>query len=69
LTPIVIETEEIPNRRNSPLNSRARFSDGSEMRFFGMGRKNTLLDQRITIAQNNRLGVRYFRRYAFSVIV
>jgi hypothetical protein len=27
LMPIVVEVEQIPNRRNSPLNSRARFSD------------------------------------------
>jgi hypothetical protein len=27
-TPIVAETEQIPNRRNSPLNSRAQISDG-----------------------------------------
>jgi hypothetical protein len=33
---IVVEIEQIPNRRNSLLNSRARFSDGSGIRFFGM---------------------------------
>jgi hypothetical protein len=31
--PIVAETEQIPNRRNSPLNSRAQISDGSGRRF------------------------------------
>src|SRR5713101_6259722 len=31
---IVCETEQIADRRNSPLNSRARISDGSGMRFF-----------------------------------
>src|SRR5438128_3773466 len=32
--PIVAETEQIPSRRNSPLNSRAQISDGSGERFF-----------------------------------
>jgi hypothetical protein len=31
---IVAETEQIPNRRNSPLNSRVQISDGSGSRFF-----------------------------------
>ena len=31
---IVCETEQIADRRNSPLNSRARISDGSGIRFF-----------------------------------
>src|ERR1700676_1423267 len=31
---IVFETEQIADRRNSPLNSRARISDGSGIRFF-----------------------------------
>jgi hypothetical protein len=31
---IVFELEQIADRRNSPLNSRARFSDGSGIRFF-----------------------------------
>jgi hypothetical protein len=31
---IVAETEQIPNRRNSPLNSRAEISDGLARRFF-----------------------------------
>jgi hypothetical protein len=34
LMPIVAETEQIPNRRNSPLNSRAQISDGPRRRFF-----------------------------------
>ena len=34
--PIVAETEQIPDRRNSPLNSRAQISDGSAKRFFIM---------------------------------
>jgi hypothetical protein len=34
--PIVAETEQILDHRNSPLNSRARFSDGSGIGFFGM---------------------------------
>jgi hypothetical protein len=40
LIPIVAETEQIPNRRNSPLNSRAQISDGSGRRFFIASRKN-----------------------------
>jgi hypothetical protein len=40
LMPIVVEIDKIPNRRNSPLNSRARFSDGSGIRFFRMREKN-----------------------------
>jgi hypothetical protein len=31
---IVFETEQIADRRNSPLNSSARISDGSGIRFF-----------------------------------
>jgi hypothetical protein len=31
---IVFETEQIADRRNSPLNSRTRISDGSGIRFF-----------------------------------
>jgi hypothetical protein len=31
---IVAETEQIPNRENSPLNSRAQILDGSGSRFF-----------------------------------
>src|SRR5258708_32583432 len=31
---IVCETEQIADRRNSPLNSRAQISDGSGIRFF-----------------------------------
>jgi hypothetical protein len=34
--PIVLETEQIADRRNSSLNSRAQISDGSGIRFFGM---------------------------------
>jgi hypothetical protein len=34
LAPIVGETEQVLNRRNSPLNSRAEISDGSAKRFF-----------------------------------
>lgn len=40
LVPIVAGTEEIRNCGNSPLNSRARFSDGSQRRFFGTRRIN-----------------------------
>ena len=36
---IVCETEQIADRRNSPLNSRARISDGSGMRFFVVSEK------------------------------
>jgi hypothetical protein len=32
--PTVAEIEKILNRRNSPFNSRAEISDGSEGRFF-----------------------------------
>jgi hypothetical protein len=38
--PIVAETQQILNRRNSPLNSRAEISDGSGRRFFVVRRKN-----------------------------
>jgi hypothetical protein len=34
LMPIVAETERIPNRPNSTLDSRAQISDGSGRRFF-----------------------------------
>ena len=34
LMPIVAETEQIADRRNSPLNSRPQISDGSVRRFF-----------------------------------
>jgi hypothetical protein len=34
LVSIVAETDQIPIRRNSPLKSRARISDGSERRSF-----------------------------------
>ena len=37
---IVAETERIPNRRNSPLNSRAQISDGSGARCFMDCEKN-----------------------------
>ena len=40
LMPIVVETEQIADRRNFPLNSRAQFSDGSARRFFVVRRKN-----------------------------
>jgi predicted amidohydrolase len=36
LMPIVGEPEPVLNRRNSPLNSRAQFSDGSGRRFFAV---------------------------------
>jgi hypothetical protein len=39
LMPIVAETEQIPNRRNSLLKSRAQISDGSGRRFFLVRRK------------------------------
>jgi len=39
LLPIVVETEQIPNRLNFPLNSRARISDGSWIRCFEVRRK------------------------------
>jgi hypothetical protein len=38
--PIVAETEQIRNRRNSPLNSRAQFFDGLVRRFFVLRGKN-----------------------------
>ncbi|HUN97373.1 MAG TPA: hypothetical protein VMU69_14230, partial [Bradyrhizobium sp.] len=38
--PIVAETEQIVDRRDSCLKSRARFSDGSGIRFFRMLGKN-----------------------------
>jgi hypothetical protein len=38
--PIVAETEQIADRRNSCLESRAQFSDGSARRFFVVRRKN-----------------------------
>jgi hypothetical protein len=40
LMPIVAETEQIADRRNLCLKSRAQFSDGSERRFFVARRKN-----------------------------
>jgi hypothetical protein len=43
-TPIVVETEQISNRRNSPLNSRAEISDGLGKRFFVVCRKNLYLE-------------------------
>jgi hypothetical protein len=55
--PIVAEAIQITNRRNSCLKSRARISDGSPRRFFTMRRKIALKNQRVTIAQNNRVGV------------
>lgn len=36
---VVAETEQIADRRNSPLNSRAQFSDGSLRRFLVARRK------------------------------
>jgi hypothetical protein len=39
--PIVAETEQIPKRRNSPLNSRAQISDGSARRFFVVRENNS----------------------------
>jgi hypothetical protein len=42
LMPIVAETEQIADRRNSPLKSRARNFDGSGRRFFGVSGKNFL---------------------------
>ena len=51
---IVAETERIPNRRNSPLNSRAQISDGSGRRFLMVRQKifccwiNVLLPLRTT---------------------
>jgi hypothetical protein len=55
---IVAETEQIPNRRNSSLNSRAQIltdrGDGSSL---GV-QKFALLNQRVIIDQNNRVGVR-----------
>jgi hypothetical protein len=40
MMPIVAETEQIADRRNWCLNSRARVSDGSVRRFFVAHRKN-----------------------------
>jgi hypothetical protein len=37
--PIVAETEQVANRRNSHLKSRVRISDGSRSRFFALGKK------------------------------
>ena len=57
--PIVLEAEQIPNRRNSPLNSRALIFDGSGETVLRRARKDfALLDQRVMIAQNDRVGVR-----------
>jgi len=48
---IVAETERIPNRRNSPLNSRAQISDGSgETVPYGSPKDFLLLDQCVTAA-------------------
>jgi hypothetical protein len=55
--PIVAETEHIPNRRNSRLKSRAQISDGSARRFSSCAEKLTLLDQCVTLGQNNRVGM------------
>jgi hypothetical protein len=49
--PIVAETEQIAERRNSPLNSRARISDGPGIRFFIMRRKFALIIQCVIITQ------------------
>jgi hypothetical protein len=46
--PIVAEAEPILNRRNSPLNSRAQISDGSEV-LRGVQKKFALEIQRVTI--------------------
>lgn len=40
LVPIVAGTEQIVDRRNSRLKSRARTSDGSTRRFFFISKKN-----------------------------
>jgi putative intracellular protease/amidase len=47
--PIVPQTEQIVDRRNSPSNSRARISHGSWRRFFVA--EVALLDQGVVIAQ------------------
>jgi hypothetical protein len=57
LIAIVVETEQISNCQNLPLNSRAQISDGSERRSFVVRKKFTQLNQRIMIAQNNRVGL------------
>jgi hypothetical protein len=56
LIPIVAETEQIVDRRNWYLKSRAQISDGSARRFFVVRRKIALLNQRVTIALNHRVG-------------
>ena len=57
-TPIVAEGEQIADRRNSRLKSTAQFSGGSERRFFSpTPNKITLEIQRVSMAQNNRVGV------------
>jgi hypothetical protein len=42
LMPIVAETEQIPNRPNFPLKSKAQIFDGSGRRFFVVRGKNLL---------------------------
>jgi hypothetical protein len=45
--PIVAETEQITDRRNSYLESRARISDGPGRRFFVMRSKNYIVRSRL----------------------
>lgn len=54
---IVSETNEIVDRRNSPLNSRSQISD-EETVLCKVQKSFALEIQRVTIAQNNRVGVR-----------
>lgn len=58
LLPIVVETEQIPNRLNFPLNSRARISDGSWIRCFEVREEVSAARSRRYHAHNDRVGVR-----------
>jgi len=42
LMPIVSETDQIADRQNFSLNSRAQISDGSARRFFGVSKRRLL---------------------------
>src|SRR5207248_6336277 len=59
LTPIVAETEQIADCRNSLLESTARVSDVSRRRCLTLRRKNfSHLYQRVIIALNDRVGLK-----------
>jgi hypothetical protein len=54
---IVPESVQNPIRRNSPLKSRAQIPDGSLRRFFVVRKRIAPLDQRVTVAQNDGVGI------------